>query len=267
VSGATDPRVARESELAGLLDESRRLNAELEARIAVRTAELESAHQELEAYDYSISHDLRGPLNRIEGFSAALLEDHSGQLDEAGRDHLERVARAARQLGQMVSDILRLSNWNRIEMHRSRVDVSAMAQAALRALEAGDPGRRMECVVQPGMVTDADAGLLRAALDNLIGNAWKFNGRREGARIEVGSAVQGGERVYWVRDNGCGFDPLEARDLFKPFRRLASSGDLPGTGVGLAEVQRIVRRHGGRLWAKGAPGEGATMSFTLGERA
>lgn len=244
-------------------EEVSRLNTNLEQRVLARTAELEAANRELEAYDYSISHDLRAPLNRIEGFSAALLEDCSERLGPDGRDHLQRISRAAETLSQMVTDVLRLSTWNRVGLNRTSVDMGAMAEGVLSSLASAEPTRQVAWKVDATMKVDADPGLLRIALENLIGNAWKFSGKRHQAEIEVACELCDGEAVYRVRDNGAGFDPHEARDIFKPFRRLASSGQFQGSGVGLATVQRIVRRHGGHLWAEGRQGEGATFSFTL----
>jgi PAS domain S-box-containing protein len=248
-------------------DEVRRLNADLEARVAERTAELEAANKELEAYDYSISHDLRAPINRIRGFSEALLEDHAGQLDARGKEHLARIVKAADAMGQMVTDILRLSQWTKVKLHRTRTDLGAIAESILRGLKASHPERCVEWRIAPDLVANADPGLMRVALENLIGNAWKFTSKRELAVIELAKAAANGEEVFSLKDNGPGFDDLEAARLFMPFQRLGSSGQFQGSGVGLATVQRIVRRHGGRIWAEGLPEKGATFHVTLGPAA
>jgi len=244
----------------------RRMNADLEMLVAERTAELEAANGELEAYDYSISHDLQAPLNRIRGFSEALLEDQGERLDATGRDYVRRIVTAAETMGEMVSAMLRLAQWTRIELEREDADLSALAAAVMHDLSQSQPGRRVQIRVSPGLVASADPGLLRAALENLLANAWKFTEKRADALIEVGATDAGAETVFWVRDNGSGFDMAEAAELFRPFGRLRSSGPFRGSGVGLATVQRIVHRHGGRIWAESEPGRGATFLFTL-ERA
>jgi PAS domain S-box-containing protein len=241
----------------------RRMNAELESLVAERTAELEAANRELEAYDYSISHDLQAPLNRIRGFSEALLEDQGARLDAAGRDYVRRIVTAAEMMGDMVSAMLRLASWTRIELDREDTDLGALAAAVLHDLAQSQPGRRVQWRISPNLVANADAGLLRAALENLLANAWKFTEKRADALIEVGATDAGTETVFWVRDNGAGFDMAEADELFRPFARLRSSGHFRGSGVGLATVQRIVHRHGGRIWAEAEPGRGATFLFTL----
>ncbi|HEX5129541.1 MAG TPA: response regulator [Usitatibacter sp.] len=245
-------------------EEVLRLNRDLERLVRERTAELEAAMKELEAFDYSISHDLRGPINRIRGFATALTEDHAGQLDAAGMDLLRRVCDAGERMEQLVADLFSLSTVSRGELRRSDVDVSAVAESVARALARAHPERQVAFDIEPGMRESADAGLLRIVFENLIGNAWKFTRRRPDARIQVGSEAGGASgRVYFVRDNGAGFEPEQAAHLFAPFRRLHSASDYEGTGIGLATVARIVGRHGGRAWAEGTPGVGATMRFTL----
>lgn len=241
------------------------LNAELDQRVAERTAQLENANKELEAFSYSVSHDLRAPLRAIDGFSNTLLKNYGDALDERAQDYLRRVRAASQRMAQLIDDILGLSRATRAEMHRQRVDLSEMASEILDSLRRSEPRRRAELVVQPGVIVDADAPLLHIALDNLLRNAWKFTGKREVARIEVGSLEQDGERVYFVRDNGVGFSMNYADKLFSPFQRLHTESDFPGTGIGLALVQRIVRRHGGRIWVHSEIDQGTTFYFTLGE--
>ncbi len=246
-------------------DEVTRLNAELERRVIQRTAELEASNKELEAFSYSVSHDLRAPLRAIDGFSNALLKNYLDKLDPKGQDYLQRVRAAAQRMAQLIDDILGLSRAGRVEMHPERVDLSEMARDILDDLGKSQPKRGAEIAVEPGMTVTGDAHLLRIALDNLLGNAWKFTANRAPARIEVGSIEQNGERVYFVRDNGAGFDPKYADKLFSPFQRLHSDAEFAGTGIGLALVQRIIRRHGGRIWTEAAVEEGATFYFTLPE--
>jgi PAS domain S-box-containing protein len=243
--------------------EVRRLTASLELRVAERTAALEAANQELEAFDYSISHDLRAPLRHITAFSAALIEEHGHQLDAQGRDYVERLHRAGGKLDQMVADLLALSTLTRGEAYFAPVDVSALARSVVGELRRSHPDHAVEVVIQPGMSASADRGLLHIALENLIGNAWKFSSRQAAPRIEIGCTGEARDAVFFVRDNGAGFDMAYANKLFAPFRRLHKESEFTGTGIGLATVQRIVRRHGGRIWAQAAVGEGAAFHFTL----
>lgn len=246
-------------------DEVRALNEELEERVAIRTAELEAANRELEAFSYSVSHDLRAPLRSMEGFSANLLKLYEDQLDERGRDYLRRVRAAAQKMGVLIDDILNLSRAGRVEMHPRRVDLSAMAREITDELLGSDPNRKVEFRIEEGLSALGDEHLLRIVMHNLLSNAWKFTSKQPRALIEFGGAHEQGRGVYYVRDNGVGFDPAYADKLFSPFQRLHTEDEFPGTGIGLALVQRVVRRHGGRVWAEAAVGEGASFFFTLGE--
>lgn len=225
---------------------------------------LQVSNQELESFSYSVSHDLRAPLRAIEGFSQILEEECAGGLDEAGREHLGRILAAARRMGLLIDALLHLSHVSRTELRTSAVDLSVLARSVASELQESDPRRKVECVIAEGVTAKGDATLLRDVLENLLGNAWKFTGKREDARIEFGAATDGGWPVYSVRDNGVGFDMKQAGRLFTPFRRLHDSAEFPGTGIGLATVQRVVRRHGGRVWAESALGRGTAIHFTLG---
>jgi PAS domain S-box-containing protein len=245
-------------------DISARKRAEEALRRARDAAEL--SNRELEAFGYSVSHDLRKPLRAIEGFSRALLEEFSDQLDERGRDYARRVASGAERMSQLMDDLLELSRAARSNLQIEPVDLSALAHEVANELRRRDPERRVEMIIQDGLAAPGDEALLRAVLSNLLENAWKFTARHERARIELGARREAdGRLVYFVRDDGAGFDPSYAQDLFRPFERLHKESDFPGTGVGLAIVQRIVRRHGGRVWAEGQLNQGATFHFTLGE--
>jgi PAS domain S-box-containing protein len=239
------------------------LNAELEKKVAARTAELEAANGELEAFSYSVSHDLRAPLRSIDGFSQALLEDYTDNLDEQGRDYLTRVRAATVRMAELIDDLLQLSRVTRSKLEREPVDLAALAQAIVAELRRAEPERKVVVEIADPLVVDGDRNLIRIALENLIGNAWKFTGPKAGARIEVGAHLRDGEASYFVRDNGVGFDMSYADKLFGAFQRLHPATDFPGTGIGLATVQRIVHRHGGRVWVEAAVDRGAEFRFTL----
>lgn len=264
-------------------DENRRIREELlhkeieasEARAAQQLAEtraalineLESKNEELEAFSYSVSHDLRAPLRTIDGFSAALLEDHGDKLDERGHDHLRRVRGAARRMGELIDDLLQFSRVGRAELRRTDVDLSALAQTVAGDLQRGDPTRSVEVVIGGGLTARADPRLVQVVLENLLGNAWKFTAKTAGPKIELGATSNNGAVVFQIRDNGAGFDMAYAKKLFLPFQRLHGENEFPGTGIGLATVRRVVERHGGRIWAEAASvGNGALFSFTLPSR-
>ena len=245
--------------------ELRTAHDRLEQRVAERTAQLEASNRELEAFSYSVSHDLRAPLRSIEGFSRALMEDCADRLDEAGKDSLNRVIASTVRMGQLIDGLLNLSRVTRAEIRGRHVDLSGLAREIVDELRQGENGRRVQCDIAGGAVVEGDPALLRAVLQNLIGNAWKFTRKRDEARIEFGVAKESGETAFFVRDNGAGFDMTYSDKLFGAFQRLHGQNEFPGIGIGLATVQRIVNRHGGRAWATGAPGQGATIYFTLGK--
>jgi PAS domain S-box-containing protein len=248
-------------------EEAHRLTADLERRVADRTAQLAAVNEELESFAYSVSHDLRAPLRVIDGFAQALLEDHGDRLDEGGRDFLDRIRSGSQQMGELIDDLLALSRAARGELRPARVDLSDLAGRVVDTLRARDPGRAVEVAIQPGVTATGDPSLLRVVLDNLIGNAWKYTARTADARVEFGATDRDGERAYFVRDNGAGFDPAYAGKLFEPFQRLHRPDEFEGHGIGLATVRRVVNRHGGRAWADGQVGHGATVYFTLGAEA
>ncbi len=226
-------------------------------------AQLESANAELEAFAYSVSHDLRAPLRSLDGFSQALLEDYADRLDAQGTDYLRRVRSGSQRMAQLIDDLLNLSRVTRAQMRMGSVDLSALAEGIATELRKSDPSRRVEFAIAPALVVQADPGLLGVVLENLLGNAWKFTGKQLVARIELGVTPHNGRPTYFVRDNGAGFDMTYADKLFGAFQRLHRSGEFEGTGIGLATVQRIIHRHGGRIWAEAAPDRGATFYFTL----
>ena len=244
-------------------EEIRRLNAELEQRVRERTAQLEAANQELETFAYTVSHDLRAPLRGVEGWSQALVEDFGSQLDGEARHYLERVRTEAQRMAQLIDDLLQLSRLTNAPLDRGPVDLTELARSIAGNLRETHPSRNLEFAIQPGLTAHGDARLLEVALTNLMGNAVKFTGERAVARIEFGRTEQAGTPVLYIRDNGAGFDMAYAGSLFGAFQRLHKTSEFPGTGIGLATVQRVIRRHGGRIWAEAQVDRGASFYFTL----
>jgi len=244
-------------------DEVSALNATLEQRVTERTQQLEMSNKELQSFSYSVSHDLRTPLRAIEGFSSALLRNHASQLDGRGQDYLQRVRAATQRMSLLIDDLLSLARTTRAEMKRRDIDLSELAQKSARELQEAHPERQVNFIIEPELKADADPQLIRVVLDNLLGNAAKFSGKKPDARVEFGRTLHNGADTYFVRDNGVGFDMNYAGKLFGVFQRLHSSAEFEGTGIGLANVHRVIARHGGTIWADSEPGRGATFFFTL----
>ncbi len=248
---------------ARLHERVRRQAQELEIRVRERTRELETANKELESFSYSVSHDLRGPLRGIDGFSELLSSEYRDKLDDNGQRYLGRIRASVQRMGELIDDLLLLSQVSRAELRREPVSISDVARAALAELRASEPGRKVRCEIQDRLVGQADRRLIRVVLDNLLGNAWKFTSKTTDPRIEFGAEQREGIPAYFVRDNGAGFDMAYVEKLFHPFQRLHHDSEFAGTGIGLATVRRIVGRHGGRVWAQGRVDGGATFFFTL----
>jgi len=228
-----------------------------------RNIELAGVNLELEAFSHSVSHDLRAPLRSISGFSQALLENYKDRLDEQGQHCLERLSAASERMAELIDDLLLLSHVARAELKKSKVDLTALARSIMQELQKIQPERQVEFVLAPGLAASGDPNLMRTLLENLLSNAWKFTSKKPQARIEFGMTHHDDKPVFFIQDNGAGFDMTYADKLFKPFQRLHSLAEFPGTGIGLASVRRIVHRHGGRAWAKGNLNEGATFYFTI----
>lgn len=241
----------------------RQLNEELERRVAERTRQLEAANKELEAFSYSVSHDLRSPLRSIDGFSEILEKRYAERLDDSGRDYLGRVRRASKRMGELIDDLLLLARVTRAELRKETVDLSSMVQIMTREIQVAAPQRQVKWIIQDAILAQADSRLIKIVLENLLGNAWKFTAHQSVPRIEFGMIEREDEKVIFLRDNGAGFDMQYAGKLFGAFQRLHKAEDFEGTGIGLATVQRIIHRHGGRVWAEGQTGAGATFFFTL----
>jgi PAS domain S-box-containing protein len=263
------PRFAADGSFVGYIGscvditEQKDIQAELDHRVKQRTAELDATLKELEAFNYSVSHDLRAPLRAIDGFSQALLEDFLPQLDHNGQDYLHRVRHAAQRMGDLIDDLLRLSRVGRAELVHKPLDLSDIARNIAGDLSRSQPARRADWVIAHDARATGDPSLVRAVLENLLGNAWKYTGKTAEPRIEFGAIDHEGEPAYFVADNGAGFDMAHAAALFSPFQRLHTDAEFPGNGIGLATVQRIVNRHGGRIWAQAERGKGARFYFTL----
>jgi light-regulated signal transduction histidine kinase (bacteriophytochrome) len=240
-------------QLEGQLQEVTRLNREFE-----------TVNTELESFNYSVSHDLRAPLRSVNGFCQVLMEDYADSLDEQGKEYLQRMSRSCQRMGELIDDLLQLSRTSRTPVHRKQLDLSSMARSIAEDLQQSEPERQVEVSIQEGLTANADEHLMTVALKNLFDNAWKFTKYRQPAKIEVGSFLQDEQQpVYFVRDNGAGFDMDYVHKLFGAFQRLHSEKEFEGTGVGLATVHRIITRHGGQIWAEGAVEQGATFYFTL----
>jgi signal transduction histidine kinase len=257
----------RQTEVERAREELRRTNEQLEQHVRERTAQLEAANQELEAFSFSVAHDLSAPLRSMEGFTRSLDEECSAQLSPTGRQHLGRIASATARMKGVIGDLLKLSEVNQSELALTSVNLSDLALGILDRLQDEQPSRRLEAIVARDLVAHCDGGLVQLALENLLGNAWKFTGKKPHARIEFGAQRQSGRKVFFVRDNGAGFDSALAIKLFTPFRRMHSETEFPGSGLGLATTRRVVHRHHGEIWAESSEGHGATFYFTLGEGA
>ena len=243
--------------------EARRLNEGLEQRVIERTTELRAANKELETFAYSVAHELRSPLRSVDGFSLAILEDYGDGMDAQCKDYFGRIRAASQRMARLIDDLLCLSHITRCEIQREMIDLSALAREIATKLQARQPERQVEFVIEEGLVADGDVVLLRVVLENLLDNAWKFTARHPRARIEFGVAQHDGEMAYFVRDDGAGFDMAYADKLFGTFQRLHSETEFEGTGIGLPIVECIIHRHGGQVWTEGAVEQGATFYFTL----
>jgi signal transduction histidine kinase len=256
-------RVATHLEMARVRRVATDIANELAETRAALLKDVERKNQELETFSYSVSHDLRAPIRAIDGFSQALLEDHADQLNPEGKAHLQRVRAAAKRMGELIDDLLKLSRVERADLRRESVDLSRLGQRIGDSLANSEPDRTVALIVSDGLVADADARLVEIILENLLRNAWKFTRKTSSPHVELGSIVKDGQTTFYVKDNGAGFDEKYVGQLFTAFQRLHSEADFPGTGIGLATVRRIIERHGGRLWAEGKIDQGASVYWTL----
>ena len=263
------PRLAADSTFAGYLGSciditTRKENEEeLEAHVRLRTRELEVANQELESFSYSVSHDLRGPVRAIQGFAEIALEEIDANSLTSARERIERVVKAADRMNKLIDAFISMARISRAELKIEPVNLSRIVEEVVGFLNISNPERKVEAAITPGLTSRGDERLLRIVIENLLNNAWKFSSKREHARVEFGSLLKDGEMVFYVRDNGAGFEPSLAHKLFQPFERLHPGSQFEGLGVGLNTVQRIIEKHGGRVWAESMPGQGATFYFTL----
>jgi signal transduction histidine kinase len=276
--GVRAPEIAGPTELAALVaafndmlsqiqirDEAlRQAHSELEGKIQDRTRQLIAANQELEAFSYSVSHDLRNPLDALQGFIYILATEYGDKLDAQGQEHLRSMRLSATRMAELIEDLLNLARVNTTAIHPEKVDLREVAVEVADALARREPHRKIDFVATACEIVTADRRLMRIVLENLLGNAWKYTANQSNARVEFGCEQRAGRTVFYVRDNGAGFDPRFSDRLFKPFQRLHSTAEFPGSGIGLATVQRIVTRHGGDVWAQGMSGSGASFYFTIG---
>ena len=254
-----------EDRVAQRTEEIHRLNGELERRVEERTAELATANKELEAFSYSVSHDLRAPLRAIDGFSKALLDEYAEKLDRQACRYLQRVRTGTQKMSGLIDDLLNLSRVSRTVLRKVSISLTELARGVVAELQNREPARKVAIEITDGLTARGDSRLITIVLVNLLGNAWKYTAKRPEARIAFGQENKGNETAFYVRDNGAGFDMAYADKLFAPFQRLHRDSEFEGTGIGLATVQRIISRHGGRIWAEAAVDGGATFYFTLGD--
>ncbi len=231
--------------------------------MAERTSELRMANKELEAFTYSASHDLRGPLRRIDGFTTILEQEYASVLDDNGREYIQKVRGSCHHMTEIIDNLLKLSRVIRQEMECKTVDMTASAKRIIKHLQESDPARKVNIIVEEGIEARGDQGLLGESLENLLENAWKLTNKTKSPAIEFGMIKKEGQNIYFVKDNGCGFEMKYLHKIFKPFQRLHTLTEFPGTGIGLSTVQRVIERHKGRVWAEGELNKGATLSFTL----
>jgi light-regulated signal transduction histidine kinase (bacteriophytochrome) len=237
----------------------------LEQRVAERTARLEEAVKELESFSYSVSHDLRAPLRSLDGFSSVLLEDYSDKLDEQGTHYLDRIKNASQKMATLIDDLLELSRVTRREMSIKRVDLTKICKKIAKEFNTREPKQKIKFSIKKGLKDNGDPILIEQALRNLMDNSWKFTSQKTKAKVEIGSKTENNEEIFFIKDNGIGFDMKYSDKLFVPFQRLHSKPEFPGTGIGLATVQRIINRHGGKIWGEGKPDKGAIFFFKFAQ--